>query len=400
MSHSRAVIAKILALYLITSGVFLLIFFGFLYARESYALLLERTEVLKEARGAIFVTMREHGIDSLERLSRELDLKFALMHKERVIYSNLLVIPHLKEGVSEYDGRVYLVLRFPIRHDIQRENHHNEMAERYRKGKGDGLLILEGDEVSGAMAWLRVKFIAALLGALSIIGVVAYFLVRLSLKPLHEKIDTLNRFIKDSTHEINTPLSVIMMSIETMEREHLGDKNNKKLNNIELAVRNLVHIYEDLVCLNFPHTIPNECEEIGMKSLIEERVGYFSPMAMKKEITWQLELEDSSLFGSRHKICKMLDNLISNAIKYSAKRGEIVIHLCKNRLEIIDSGEGMSETECAQMFERYTRFNRDQGGFGIGLSLVRQVCLEHKIALKCESKKGSGTRFLLEWGEN
>lgn len=59
----------------------------------------------------------------------------------------------------------------------------------------------------------------------------------------------------------------------------------------------------------------------------------------------------------------------------------------------------MSQEERSKMFERYTRFNRDQGGFGIGLSLVREVCLEHQISLDCESEKGKGTKFTLTWEE-
>lgn len=401
---SRGVIAKILALYLITSGISLLLFLGLFYAKQEELLLLEGAERLKEARGAIFVTLRERGVEGLAPLSEDLGLKMALLHPTKgILYSNLKEIPLFeREGLQERSGKVYLHLRFPLgREGMMRGGgrHHDEMVERFRRGVGEAVLILEGEDIQRALLWLRWKLLGVFLGALVMIGAVAYFLVKLSLRPLHEKIETLNRFIKDSTHEINTPLSVIMMSIETMEREGLSAKNEKKIRNIELAAKSLSHLYEDLVCLNFPHAIPQHREEIFMEGLLRERVDYFAPFASRRQVRFSLEIAPATLRGNRYKICRMMDNLISNAIKYTGVGGEITLRLSSGKLEIIDEGEGMSQEERSKMFERYTRFNRDQGGFGIGLSLVREVCLEHQISLDCESEKGKGTKFTLTWEE-
>lgn len=68
----------------------------------------------------------------------------------------------------------------------------------------------------------------------------------------------------------------------------------------------------------------------------------------------------------------MIDNLISNAIKYNKKGGVISIILKANFLSIADTGCGISKSNLNHIFERYTRFNKDQGGFGIGLSLVKK----------------------------
>ncbi|EGK8129943.1 ATP-binding protein, partial [Campylobacter lari] len=86
-----------------------------------------------------------------------------------------------------------------------------------------------------------------------------------------------------------------------------------------------------------------------------------------------------------------------NAIKYNIKNGHIKITLLEQKLIIADSGCGIAKENLANIFERYSRFNENQGGFGIGLSLVDKICKEHNIKIKVESELKKGTKFILTW---
>ena len=206
----------------------------------------------------------------------------------------------------------------------------------------------------------------------------------------------LNSFIKDFTHEINTPLSVILLSIEQLEKQQNIDTT--KFARMKLAAKTLSQTYSDLIFLTFPDTISNEEEHIVMKEAIRERLKYFRLFFERKQIALSVDLQgDSTILASKSKINKMLDNLISNAIKYNKKGGFVSVNLKGRALSIKDSGYGIDEKNLTKIFERYARFNSDQGGFGIGLSLVKSICKEYHIEISCYSKLGEGSEFVLKW---
>ncbi|SUW97375.1 two-component sensor histidine kinase [Campylobacter jejuni subsp. doylei] len=96
----------------------------------------------------------------------------------------------------------------------------------------------------------------------------------------------------------------------------------------------------------------------------------------------------------------MIDNLISNAIKYNKKGGVIYIISKVIFLGVADTGCGISKSNLNHIFDRYTRFNTDQGGFGIGLSLVKKVCDDNGIKITCKSVENQGSIFELGYKED
>lgn len=239
--------------------------------------------------------------------------------------------------------------------------------------------------------------IAYFLLSLFVVGVVAYFLVKLSLKPMQQRINALNAFIKDSTHEINTPLSIILMSIETLPLENLTPAQSQKIERIKLASKSLSHIYKILVAYNFPHSVNHKCENLALHILLQERLEYFSPFFEQKALRVQSTLMPSYIFASAEKMSCVLDNLLSNAIKYNKKGGEIDIRLKEGVLSISDSGCGMADSQKERIFERYVRCNDYQGGFGIGLTLIKRICDEYGIDIEVQSEQGKGSCFTLIW---
>lgn len=262
--------------------------------------------------------------------------------------------------------------------------------------KGYLYTFIEGENVSQDLLLIRLQVLLSALASFALIALVSRFLVKIALKPLESKITMLNSFIKDFTHEINTPLSVILLSIEQLEKQQNIDTT--KFARMKLAAKTLSQTYSDLIFLTFPDTISNEEERIVMKEAIRERLEYFRLFFERKQIALSVDLQgDSTILASKSKINKMLDNLISNAIKYNKKGGFVSVNLKGRALSIKDSGYGIDEKNLTKIFERYARFNSDQGGFGIGLSLVKSICKEYHIEISCHSKLGEGSEFVLKW---
>ena len=247
---------------------------------------------------------------------------------------------------------------------------------------------------------LKVEILLYFAIAIVLMGIIAYYLTRLALTPIREKIQALERFIKDSTHEINTPLSVILMSVQTFDTSNLSESNLTKLQHIKLSAQNLNHLYQNLIFLNF-YQGKGVLQEINMQGLVERRLEYFSALFAQKSLTITKDLAPAHLYANYDEIVILLDNLLSNAMKYNTKGGSISIKLCKLEstftLIITDSGYGLESSQIEQIFTRYTRYHESQGGFGIGLCLVKEIATRYGIGISVESEVGKGTRFCLSW---
>jgi len=255
-------------------------------------------------------------------------------------------------------------------------------------------------EVKDDGTWLtQIKKNIALYGIIAFILFLLFglYLAKLFLKPMRDSIMLLDRFIKDTTHELNTPLSAILANIEMMDTDVMVERNRKKLERINIAAKTVSTLYKDLTYLTLEQEKGNEDEMLDIRGIIEDRVEYFDILARSKQIVFRLSLKEATIVMDRRKFTRVLDNLISNAIKYNKRKGEIDIVLEKNRLSITDTGIGISEREIPFMFDRYMRFNSSEGGFGVGLSIVKKILDEYGIEIRVESKEGEGTRMVLRW---
>lgn len=223
------------------------------------------------------------------------------------------------------------------------------------------------------------------------------YLAKLFLKPMRDAIVLLDRFIKDTTHELNTPLSAILANIEMMDTDVMVEKNKIRLARINIAAKTVSVLYEDLTYLTLEKEKENHDEVIEIKELIYDRAEYFYILTQSKHLECNLDLEEASIVMDRRKFTRVIDNLISNAIKYNKRNGTIGIKLREGMLVIWDTGIGMNKEKIPFMFDRYMRFNDTEGGFGIGLSIVKQILDEYNVSVEVQSKEGEGTSVVLRW---
>ncbi len=223
------------------------------------------------------------------------------------------------------------------------------------------------------------------------------YLAKLFLKPMRDSMMLLDRFIKDTTHELNTPLSAILANIEMMDTSMMTQKNNIKLTRINIAAKTVSILYKDLTYLTLEQERKNQNEIIDMRELIETRTEYFAILTQSKQLSCQLDLKEASITMDKRKMIRVIDNLISNAIKYNKRQGIIGIKLRQGELILWDTGIGMEAKQIPMIFDRYRRFNNAEGGFGVGLSIVKKILDEYHISIKVEAKKDEGTKMILRW---
>ncbi|MDD4504742.1 MAG: HAMP domain-containing sensor histidine kinase [Sulfurospirillaceae bacterium] len=308
--------------------------------------------------------------------------KFAIFdNKLKTIYSNLTTPnPNLYEDIYLKDNSIYFI---------------NELESRYFGAKY--LIIeIEAPENWHKTIYQKLLFYGSIIFV--ILVVIGYFLSNILLQPMRNAITLLDRFIKDTTHELNTPINAILSNIEMIEQEHIDESFAKKIKRIKIASQTISNLYEDLTYLVLSHKTMSLNEEVDIKTLMEERIEYFSAIFESKKITVSLQCEHEVILSiDRKKITKLLDNIISNAIKYNKMGGTIVIVLCQNSINITDSGKGIESQKIQRMFERYTRFDTTVGGFGIGLSIVSFIAKEYGLHVKIDSTLGIGTTVSISW---
>lgn len=229
--------------------------------------------------------------------------------------------------------------------------------------------------------------------AVIFISIMAYWLGRIFLKPVREKIETIDEFIKDSTHELSTPITALMLSVDSLSKQ----TPSKALTRIKLSSRQIADIYHDLTFLLQLDQSAKIDEAIDMKELLEERMNYFTPLAEQKRLSIELDLTSFSFTMERTACIRLLDNIISNAIKYNRKDKKVYISTQGKNVLIRDEGKGMDETEQKHVFERYMRVEKNRGGFGIGLDIVKQVTQRYNIEIEIKSKPNVGTLFTLKF---
>ena len=285
----------------------------------------------------------------------------------------------LKKGFSTNDGHYFYIKTIEL--DQIKDVHY---------------LVVRSETIDKELAKTQKVIYIALFFSILFFGIVIFILSKLFLRPLREYIELLDRFIRDATHELNTPISVISMSLERIEKDELSTKNNKSIQHIEVATKTLSHLYSDLTFLMFPaQSYP--ISRIRLDELILRRIEYFMPLAAAKKIEYVTELEVCEIMINEHIISRIIDNLLSNAIKYNKRLGEIKVNLDQDSLCISDTGIGFDTALSDEIFERYKRLENSSGGFGLGLSIVKSLCEMYNIDVAVTSQKGVGTTFVLSW---
>ena len=262
---------------------------------------------------------------------------------------------------------------------------------------GASFLVIENDYAKKTKR-LQSNILVVILIVSIILILSSFIIAKLLIKPLQSNIRLLDEFIKDTTHELNTPVSAILNNIEMIDLDTIDDSTTKKIHRIKIASTTISTIYDDLSFLLLNNHKQSQNIDINISDVLKERIEYFEILLNSKKLNLKYEIEDDiSLLIDKLKFERLIDNLISNAIKYSRPNKDIIITLTKDKFEIEDFGVGMSEENIKEIFTRYKRFNHQIGGFGIGYSIIKSIIDEYDMDIEIKSKSNQGTKVTLLW---
>ncbi len=223
------------------------------------------------------------------------------------------------------------------------------------------------------------------------------FLGRLFTAPMRESIELMDRFIEDTTHELNTPISTILTNIELLDTLYRCD-GQKEMRRIEMASKTLSRLYEDLTFLKLNHNYHRALEKLNISDLLNERIEFFQTLIEAKDIEVIKNIDSHiTLKMDRNDAIRLLDNLLSNAIKYNHKSGRLEVTLTANRLEVQNDGLGIKKENISLIQNRFRRANNSEGGFGIGLDIIGQVVKRYDFTFTINSDINQPTKVTLTW---
>ena len=194
-------------------------------------------------------------------------------------------------------------------------------------------------------------------------------------------------FLKNSVHETNTPLSVIMSNIELHEMEF---GKSEYLSNIEVAMKNIFSIYDDLSYLIKKDQIEYKSFVIDLKDYVRNRIFFFTSVAKQNESTIEFNVSDEKpleIYFSETKLQRIIDNTITNAIKYTfyKKPIKVFIFKVKEDIKFKVSSHSKKIQDPQKIFKEYYREEKSKDGFGLGLNLVKRICDEENIKIEVNS---------------
>lgn len=251
-------------------------------------------------------------------------------------------------------------------------------------------IALKDNSLKEKISNLKLNIFLIFLIFYTIIAIVSWSLAKLFLKPIKDDRERLNNFIKDTTHELNTPISAIIMSCED------DNLTKKQLDRIKFSAKRVSEIYKDLTYIFLGNIEKKSLDKIDLSKVIKEEIINFEPMIARKRLKINLNIEEFFYEINKDDFIRLFNNLFSNAIKYNKTDGNIDIILQNRELIIKDSGIGISKDKIKDIFNRYYRATNQSGGFGLGLNIVNMICKTYNIKIDVQSSENIGSTFTLK----
>ena len=233
---------------------------------------------------------------------------------------------------------------------------------------------------------------------------VSILLSRWATRPVEKAWRQQRQFLSDASHELKTPLTVILSNAELLQSAHLDESPARWSDNIRSEAGRMKSLVEEMLTLARADNAVRTAvlEEVSLTEVAADCALSFEPVAFEAGKPLEEDLaEDVTVLGDREKLRQVVAILLDNAVKYGAAGGAITLTLRKTdrqaRLTVANPGEPIPQEQLRRLFERFYRADDSRGeqsGFGLGLPIASTIAAEHRGTLKAESDAVS-TRFTL-----
>ncbi len=252
--------------------------------------------------------------------------------------------------------------------------------------------------------------IISLISGIFLSVILGYLLAGRGLKPIKQAYDSKQEFLANASHELKTPLSVIMLSTETLEGEidPLQTFQHQIVTGIKDETLKMSELVSHLLFLSRQdnHHMLKKWETLNLSELLENESHRFAPLATQKNIQLKnMIVPNIHINGDKKLLSSAITILIDNAIKYTPDAGKVFVELTQSdhhkkhviSMNVKDTGIGIPESEKEKIFERFYRLessrSKETGGSGLGLSIAKEIVEEHGGKIQVNSIENVGTTF-------
>lgn len=275
---------------------------------------------------------------------------------------------------------------------------------RYMKNENGPMKAIVFADVSSEKAMIRGLIRNSLI--IGLIGYIVFFIISLLLakwvtKPVEKTWNEQKQFIADASHELKTPLTVIMTNAEMMTDKSYteGDRDNftKNILSTSRRMRGLIESLLELARLdNNSNRAPQKFSTVDFSKLINDSILPFEPLFYENEMELSTDIDENiNVEGDKEKLRQVINILLDNALKYSDPAEKVTVKLKQQSsnclLSVSGLGTPLTKEDCVNIFKRFYRVDQsrnDGQSYGLGLSIADSIISEHNGKIWAESENG------------
>ena len=279
-----------------------------------------------------------------------------------------------------------------------------------------GTTYLAFADANSAAGWksLALTLVGAAIAALAAFFVISLFFSRWALRPVEQTWRSQRQFIADASHELKTPLTVILAdaSIALEHPERTVESQRQWIEGIQVEGQRMQGLVEDMLALakhdtaevDAQATMGKQQEKLDLADMAQRAVLQFEAVAFERGV--EIDVAESSsapvfIGGVRSDIEHVLGILIDNACKYAEASGRVVVGTKREGkhavIQVNNTGTPIPSSDLPHIFDRFWRADEARtsgaGGYGLGLSIARSIVEEHGGTLSAQSSAERGTTF-------
>ena len=283
----------------------------------------------------------------------------------------------------------------------------NDLGLHYEKRTTVTATYVAFADTSSTSSWesLAVSLLIAAIAILVVFFVISFFLSNWALRPVKEAWESQKQFVADASHELKTPLTVILAN-NSILLKHSQDSiasQSQWIESTQVEAQNMQGLVNEMLELaQVESRAAIEHSILDFSDLVDGATLLFDSMALERNCQFTCNLEsDITVNGNTQQLNKLVSTLVENAFKYADDGGTIEVSLAKAGknavLNVRNSGSPIAAEDLPHIFDRFYRTDKARtsgaGGFGLGLAIARETARSHGGDITCKSTSAEGTTF-------
>ena len=249
---------------------------------------------------------------------------------------------------------------------------------------GEKIAFVDTSFETATLRSLTLAMLLLALPALAVLFALSLFLASRAVRPVEQTLQQQRQFLSDASHELKTPLTVILSNVELLESELPTGENLRWLSNIEAESQKMRALVEELLTLERSETMDAPVfAPVSLSEITLSEVLRFEPLAFEAGKPIEDSLQEDLILQGEEQLHRLISVLLDNAIRHGTEGEPIRVSLRQdgNRalLTVSNAAEHMGSEELSLLFQRFYRADsaRSEGGFGLGLPIARAIARQH-----------------------